>query len=143
MNSSFITTESLIQTQVFAKDFAKNLKGGDTLCLYGNLGAGKTTFVQGLASGLGIKQRIISPTFIIIREYKIKNLDFYHIDLYRIESKHDLIGLGIKEIISNTNNIIAIEWAEKLQDLMPKRRIDLRLEYIDENKRKITINKLL
>ncbi len=141
-------TNSFEETQNLGKEFAKILKGGELIALYGNLGGGKTTFVQGLALGLGIKRRIISPTFIIIRSYKlrIKNhelrvMNFYHIDLYRVETLDDIRGLGIDEIIGNSNNIIAVEWAEKMRELLPKKRIDVRFEYIDENRRKIAIRK--
>src|SRR3990167_2465256 len=116
-------TNSFRETQELGKDFARFLAGGDIVCLHGDLGSGKTTFVQGLAKGLGIKQRIISPTFIIIRNYKIRINDkgfpplgtgminnFYHIDLYRINSDKDIEGLGIEEIINDKNNIVVIEW---------------------------------
>lgn len=139
MKPKIITTDSLKKTQNFARDFAKNLKGGDILCLYGNLGSGKTSFVQGLAKGFGIIRRIISPTFIIARRYEMGDLNLYHIDLYRTQTLQDLLSIGIDEILEGDNNIIAIEWAEKLLDLIPKKRIDLKFEYIDENKRKITI----
>ena len=139
MDPKIINTQNLRETQEFARDFAKNLKAGDVLCLYGNLGSGKTSFVQGLAKGLGITRRIISPTFIIARRYKIGDLNFYHIDLYRTQTLQDLRSIGIDEILEDDKNIVAIEWAEKLLDLIPKKRIDLKFEYIDENKRKITL----
>ena len=139
MEPKIINTQNLNETQEFARDFAKNLKAGDVLCLYGNLGSGKTSFVQGLAKGLGITRRIISPTFIIARRYEISDLNLYHIDLYRTQTLQDLLSIGIDEILEDDNNIVAIEWAEKLLDLMPKKRVDLKFEYIDENTRKITI----
>lgn len=118
------------------------------ICLYGELGAGKTTFVQGLARGLGIKNRIISPTFIFIRRYdlRFKNKDlrikyFYHIDLYRIEDQKGIEGLGLEEILSDENSIVVIEWAEKLGSKLPKNRIDIYFENLEENKRKITWSK--
>src|SRR3989344_3335881 len=104
-------TKNFKETQKLGCDFAKVLKKEDIVCLYGDLGSGKTTFVQGLAEGLGIKSRIISPTFIIMRSHELKNGMFYHIDLYRIGSERDLEGLGIEEIINNKSNIVAIEWA--------------------------------
>ncbi len=156
-------TNSFEETQELARKFAKELKSGDLVALYGDLGGGKTTFTQGLAKGLGIKRRIISPTFIIVRCYelqnqksKIKNQNyllrsevsnvkfkslerFYHIDLYRIESERDLEGLGIEKVVNDPKNIVAIEWAEKLGKILPKKRWDIKFEYLDENKRKITI----
>ncbi|MCL6096441.1 MAG: tRNA (adenosine(37)-N6)-threonylcarbamoyltransferase complex ATPase subunit type 1 TsaE [Patescibacteria group bacterium] len=148
-NKIFITN-SFEETQNLGKEFAKRLKGGELVALYGNLGAGKTTFVQGLAMGLGIKRRIVSPTFIIIRTYKINNPNFakaslsrqnskffYHVDLYRTETPDDIKGLGIDEIIGNSDNIIVVEWAEKMREFLPEKRIDIYFEYLNENKRKI------
>lgn len=144
-------TKASEETKKLAFNFSKRLKPGDFLAFYGNLGSGKTTFIQGLAEGLGINARIISPTFIIIRTYKInnqksiiKNQDqrpkaFYHIDLYRTESKNDLLELGIDEIIEDKNNIIAVEWAEKMKDMLPDKRIELHFKYVDENTREISI----
>lgn len=139
MSPNIINTQNLKETQDFASNLAKNLKGGDVLCLYGDLGSGKTSFVQGLAKGLGIEGRIISPTFIIARQYEMGDLNFYHIDLYRTQSMHDLLSIGMDEILENKNNIVAIEWSEKLLDLLPKKRIDLKFEYIGKEKRKIII----
>jgi len=144
----FITKNSK-ETQRLGYNFAKTLKKRDVICLYGDLGSGKTTFVQGLAEGLGIKNRIISPTFIIVRSYKVrindKGLmmnDFYHIDLYRTESENDIESLGIEEIINNKNGIAAIEWAEKLKSDLPKRRIDVEFFYEKDDIRKIVFRPL-
>lgn len=151
---NFFITNNFRETQKLAENFIKKLKKGDVITLYGNLGSGKTTFVQGLARGLGIKKRIISPTFIIVREYNLKsqiserkiiskNLkSFYHIDLYRIESQNDIKNLGIEEII-NGKDIIVIEWAEKMKNLLPKKRWDVKFEDVGESRRKITINQKL
>jgi tRNA threonylcarbamoyladenosine biosynthesis protein TsaE len=140
-NQDFFITNSKEETQTFAQDFAKTLKGGAFLAFYGDLGSGKTTFIQGLAKGLGIQRRIISPTFIILRHYKMDKGDFYHVDLYRTESKHDLLGIGLEQIIQDANSIVALEWAEKLGELLPKQRIDIHMEYLEDNKRKIIIKK--
>lgn len=158
INKTFITN-NFEETRKLGRDFAKVLKKGNAVCLYGDLGSGKTTFVQGLAVGLGIKRRIISPTFIIVKSYalenqksksksqncnsKFKSLEsetFYHIDLYRVESERDIEGLGIEEIIDNKNNIVVIEWAEKLKSQMPAKRIDIYFFYENESKRKINFS---
>jgi len=100
--------------------------------LEGDLGSGKTTFVQGIAKGLGIKGKITSPTFVIMRKY-----DFlYHIDCYRIKSK-DLLELDFKEIIKQSGNIVVIEWAERIKKVLPKDVIWMKFEYLDKDKRKI------
>ena len=148
MSEEIIITNSKQKTVALAENLAKTLKGGDFLAFFGDLGSGKTTFIQGLAKGLGIEKRIISPTFIIVRHYELKpktsNVklkNFYHIDLYRTETKNDILGLGMDEIIKDENNVVALEWAEKMGDLMPKRRIDISLEYLGEDQRKIIIEK--
>lgn len=145
MKAKVYTTDSARQTQKKGEEFAKGLRRGEFIALFGELGAGKTTFVQGLVKGLGIKKRIISPTFIILRKYKIpRGLKFfYHIDLYRIKgSKKVLEGIGFNEITGDKKNIIAVEWAEKIEKLLPGRRWDIRLEHISEKKRRIEIEKI-
>ena len=143
-----VITNSLQETQAFAEKFAEELKPGDIIALSGELGAGKTTVVQGFAKGLGITNRIISPTFIIARSYEIKNPNkklekFYHIDLYRINSEKDLEGLGMKEILSEKDAVVVIEWPERLGSFMPEKRWEIKIESLGENERKININKLL
>ena len=136
-------------TQKIAKEFALTLKGGDILLLHGNLGAGKTTFMQGIAEGLGITQSIISPTFIIMREYEVRMKDegsrinmLYHLDLYRINSDSDLVTLGLEEIFQDKNAIVAIEWPERLGSYLPKKRIEINMKYISENERVIEIENI-
>jgi len=156
MNKKVFVTESFEQTQRIGREFAARLnlvqgstlttKGACVIALYGELGSGKTTFVQGLAEGLGIKRRIISPTFIIVRSYKIsikyKVLSikyFYHIDLYRIENGKDVESLGIEEIVKDPRNIVVVEWAGKLRNFLPRTRIDIRFFYENRSKRRIEI----
>src|SRR5579859_3177717 len=157
-------TNSHTTTQELGEDFAKKLHGGDVLLLFGDLGSGKTTFMQGLAKGLGIERRIISPTFIIVRKYEvpesspIKNIQtLYHIDLYRTQTRStsfgltqdessgqaedDLQGLGMNEILHENNAIVAIEWPEKLGSFLPEKRWELHFETLSENERSITIEK--
>lgn len=113
------------------------------VCLYGELGSGKTTFVQGMAKSLGIKQLVPSPTFIIVRQYKIKVnrfTSFFHIDLYRLENKQEITNLGLSDIFSDSHNIIVVEWAEKLGTLKPKQRIDIKFDFVNENTRRINIS---
>ncbi|MFH1186745.1 MAG: tRNA (adenosine(37)-N6)-threonylcarbamoyltransferase complex ATPase subunit type 1 TsaE [Candidatus Levyibacteriota bacterium] len=142
MINKTIITKNKNETQKLGKDLAKEIKKGVVLALYGELGSGKTTFVQGFAKGLRIKNRIISPTFIILRKYKLKKRNFFHIDLYRIQTGDDINSLGIEEIFTNKENIIAIEWAEKLEKLLPCKRIDIFFKDLGGNKRKITIKKI-
>jgi len=116
------------------------------LALVGDLGSGKTTFIQGLAKGLRIGQKIISPTFILMRKYevkfyknpKIKNL--YHLDLYRLEGEveSELKNLGIEEVWSDTKDVTVVEWADKARDFLPGKAIWIKFENINENERKIS-----
>lgn len=101
----------------------KSRSGAVVLALVGDLGAGKTTFAQGFAEGLGIKEKITSPSFLIIKSYKLKSKNyklFYHIDTYRLNSSDELLALGFVDILKDSKNIILIEWADKVRDLLPQ-----------------------
>lgn len=134
-------TKSPQETFELGKKLADNLKENRVIALYGELGSGKTTFIQGLAKGLGIRKRIISPTFIFVREYRIypKRM-FYHLDLYRINSLVETKSLGLEEIFGNPANIVAVEWAEKIKEILPKRRIDVFFKYVDEKTRRLNLH---
>lgn len=139
----------LNQIQEIAKIFIKDIlqkaiknKRALVIGLEGNLGAGKTTFVQSLAKELGIKEKILSPTFVIIKRFKIKDLrfkDFYHLDCYRINKSEEILDLGFKEIVSEPKNIVVIEWANKIKKILPQDTIWLKFSFIDEKTRKIEI----
>jgi tRNA threonylcarbamoyladenosine biosynthesis protein TsaE len=141
-----ITTKNYIQTQKLGQDFAEELiknglkKEAVVLCLCGNLGGGKTTFLQGLAKGLGIKEKILSPTFVILKKFKAQKPfeNFYHIDCYRIKNEKDILSLGIKKIISDPKNIVAIEWPERIKKVLPKNKNTINFKFIDKNQREIT-----
>ena len=120
---------------------AADLVGGEIFALTGGLGSGKTTFVQGFSKGLGLTSRIISPTFILMRKYRASDKDFYHIDLYRLEKEVDkeVVNLGVTDIWGKPGNIVVIEWAEKIKDLIPKSAKWIFFENLGEDKRKITV----
>ena len=126
-------------------DFGKNLESGLALALYGNLGAGKTKFLQGLAKGLGVKEIVNSPTFNILKVYSVKSnkniKQFCHIDAYRLNSEKDLLTLGIEEFLSDTDTVVAIEWAEKINNIWPKNALRIKLRPLTENKRELIIKK--
>ncbi|MBU0999806.1 tRNA (adenosine(37)-N6)-threonylcarbamoyltransferase complex ATPase subunit type 1 TsaE [Patescibacteria group bacterium] len=126
------------ETKKIAESIAKNTKS-NIFALTGKLGAGKTIFVQGFAKGLGITEKITSPTFVLIHQHKIPKSSkiLYHIDLYRLENLQDINNLGLEEIISNPNNIVLIEWAKKLKKL-PKTTVRITFEKTKENTRAIT-----
>jgi len=138
MTKQFLTN-SFEETQQLGRELAKKIKNGHCFALYGDLGSGKTTFVQGFAKGLGITKKIISPSFIIVRSYEIDLRNFYHVDLYRIHDEKDIEGLGLSEIINDPEAIVTIEWPGKIEDRLPKKRTNIYFEYIDPDKRKIII----
>jgi tRNA threonylcarbamoyladenosine biosynthesis protein TsaE len=118
-------------------------KEANVICLDGNLGGGKTTFLQGFARGLGIKDKILSPTFVILKRFSIKNEknynNFYHIDCYRIQNPKEMFILGFKEILSNPKNIIAIEWSKNIESVLHKKFISLQFDLFKKEERKITL----
>lgn len=105
-----------------------------TVCLWGDLGSGKTTFVQGLSKGLGIPSRLLSPTFIIVRRYTVtKRFKYlYHLDLYRISQPSDVLSLGFTDMYGSEDSLVVVEWPERLGDLLPKKRLDIRFTVRDD-----------
>ena len=112
------------------------------IALEGDLGSGKTTFIQGLALGLEVKENILSPTFVIQKDFSLalKNYrSLYHIDAYRLKNPEELLELGFKDLIGNPENLIVIEWADKIKKILPKEILKIEFENLGEDKRKITI----
>lgn len=113
-------SKSYEETQKIASDFARTLKSGDVICMYGDLGAGKTAFVQGMAKGLNITESITSPTFTIVNEYS-GSLPLYHFDVYRIADSDEMYEIGYEEYVYG-DGISVIEWAELIEDILPDKR---------------------
>lgn len=111
------------------------------LGLSGNLGGGKTTFLQGFARGLGIKEKVLSPTFVILKKFKLPAASgfkyFYHIDCYRIKNHKDIVQLGFREIVFGPKNIVAVEWPERIKKVLPQKAVSINFKFIDKNKREI------
>lgn len=142
-------TKSPTQTKKLGVFLAKKIlksktqKKARVLGLEGDLGGGKTTFLQGFAKGLGIEQKILSPTFVIMKRFPIstKNLkNFYHFDCYRVGKPKEILNLNFKEISSDSQNIIVIEWAEKIRQILPKNTKWIRFQFVDKRKRRISVN---
>lgn len=147
----FITNSSE-QTQKLGEILAKELKGGEIICLSGELGSGKTTFAQGVLKGLEAKGPYTSPTFVVMKEYKLKTQNakrktkiqnsklekVYHIDAYRVNAQ-DVLDLGWEEIISGKNNIVIVEWAERIKSIIPENAIWLGFEHLKDDERKVSI----
>ena len=122
--------------------FLNQRKQAFVLGLIGDLGGGKTTFLKGFAKGLGIKEKILSPTFVIFKKFKVKSLNFkvfYHIDCYRISKPKEILNLGFKEIILDPKNIVAIEWADRIKKILPRGTLILKFDFLNQKKRKITL----
>lgn len=136
-------SNSYEETQKIAMDFAKTLKSGDVLCMYGELGVGKTAFVQGLAVGLGITDYITSPTFTIVNEYE-GSLPLYHFDVYRIADSDEMYEVGYEEYVYG-DGVSVIEWPQLIDDILPEKRYDITISKnydMDENYRKIEIKEV-
>ncbi len=130
-------TKSPEETKNLGRKIGSELKGCDIVALFGELGAGKTTLIQGIAEGVHVADYVTSPTFIIINEFKGR-FPFYHIDLYRLEDISQIEDLGIAEYFGK-EGVKVIEWAEKLGDLLPKEHIRIEMEIVSENERRIKI----
>ncbi|MCX6723910.1 MAG: tRNA (adenosine(37)-N6)-threonylcarbamoyltransferase complex ATPase subunit type 1 TsaE [Candidatus Staskawiczbacteria bacterium] len=157
MLRKYITT-NYKQTQKLGKEVAEEIlkmpaqKTAVVLGLQGNLGGGKTTFLQGFAKGLGIKEKILSPTFVIMKKFTLsydrvprrmtgqvpKYKYLYHIDCYRLKSEEDILELGFDEIISDPKNIVAVEWPERIKKVLPQNTIFIDFRFIDAKTREIS-----
>ncbi len=138
-------TNSAEETKKLAAKVALTSKPGDVLLLFGELGAGKTTFTQGLAEALDVKGRVTSPTFVFYKSYvgtlRAKPVKINHLDCYRIEEESDAKSLGLSEVFDNPHSLTIIEWPERIKNLCPKRAIKIlfKVDPSDNNKRVIEI----
>ena len=163
-----IITKSAKKTQKFSGELARKLikksgsKSALVVALEGELGSGKTTFIKGFSKALGVRERVLSPTFVLIHRHKLTNnkkrqrfpashgnlrraitnnqlKNLYHIDAYRLKYEKVLTKLGIKEIFANPKNIVLIEWADRVERAIPKSTTWIHFDHINESERKITI----
>ncbi len=143
-------TKNTRQTQKLGELLAKELRGGEIICLAGELGSGKTTFAQGILMSLKVKGPYTSPTFLVMKHYKKGNpksksqypnkiQNIYHIDVYRVGSK-DILDLGWREIAADRKNVIIVEWAEKIKPIIPSRAIWIKFSHFNGQKRIIGVN---
>lgn len=167
---NFITRDSK-QTQKLAEMLAKEIKRAGAksdlagvlsenafiVAFVGDLGSGKTTFTQGFVKGFGIKEKITSPTFVLMHRHNIKSKNekgkskkkeikflnyknLYHFDCYRLGKPEEILTLGFKDIVANPQNIVLIEWADKLKKLLPKNALKIKFEWVDKNRRKLVVS---
>jgi len=155
MKKQRYSTNNPAQTRKLGEKLAKEIlrkktgKKAFIVGLEGDLGSGKTTFLQGFAKGLSIKEKVLSPTFVIMKKFAIKTNTqhptpntLYHIDCYRLKKPKELLGLGFKEIVSNPRNIIAIEWVDKIDKIILRETISISFKFINKNKREISFTPL-
>ncbi len=131
-----IISNSISDTLKIGKQIAKNLQRGDIICLFGELGSGKTALTKGIAAGLGIKKNtVISPSFVLLRQYNAGNIPLYHFDLYKLNNPEDIFFLGYEEYLYD-KGITVIEWADRLKYLLPKEYLKIKL-YIKADKQRL------
>lgn len=132
-----IITDSSEETLIFGANLGKELPSGSILCLFGELGAGKTTLVKGIVHGrTGIApESVVSPTFVYLNIYD----SIYHFDLYRLQGADEFLSLGFEEYFF-AGGICCIEWSERICSLLPKEAVHITLSHLSENKREITLS---
>ncbi len=125
------------ETEIIGSSLAEKLKGNEVIALFGGMGAGKTAFTRGLASGLGVTDGVSSPTFALVHEYEGK-FPIFHFDMYRVTNYDDLYSTGFFDYIEN--GIIVIEWSENIEEAIPKDAIRISINPISETEREITVS---
>jgi len=132
-----VCTNKAEETAAFGEALGSRLRPGDIVALFGELGSGKTTLTKGIARGAGVAAEVFSPTFTLIHEHPGR-VPFYHIDLYRLTGEEDVELVGIEEYLYG-EGIVVIEWADRAPGLLPKERIEIRLDFRGNNEREIRI----
>ena len=134
-------SESEESTLELGIEVARHLQWGQTLALYGDLGAGKTVFSRGVARGLGVNEAITSPTFTIVQEYRLPSRHFlFHLDMYRIENEEAALSFGIEDFLFAPDAITLVEWPERIEGLLPKdETLVVKMEHKGDNLRQITL----
>ena len=130
-------SESELETEQIGESFAKNLPGGTVVAMYGDLGAGKTAFVRGMARGMGLDCRVSSPTFTIVNEY-LGERELIHFDMYRLSDADELFDIGWEDYLSR-GAVCAVEWSEKVEDAFFGDEIVVRIEKLDDTRRRIIL----
>ncbi|MDD2807680.1 MAG: tRNA (adenosine(37)-N6)-threonylcarbamoyltransferase complex ATPase subunit type 1 TsaE [Patescibacteria group bacterium] len=135
-------TKNEKETMALGKKIAATFAGGEVVALHGDLGAGKTTLAKGIAIGLGIKNKITSPTFVLMNIYQTKNktvTELVHLDCYRINNYHEMEMIGFNEYAQNPKAVTLIEWPEKIAPLLPKIRREIFIRLRSDQQREIEI----
>ena len=127
------------ETVGIAKIISKKIKPGDTILLYGDLGAGKTTFTKSLIKELGVNGNVTSPTFTLVNEYTVNNLKINHFDMYRIDDESEVQEIGIDEMFADKNSINIVEWPQKVSSYLPQDCIQISINILGENEREFIV----
>ena len=141
MSSVEYITHSADETISLGRELASKLKDLRMVILHGDLGAGKTTLVKGIAEGLNAatQDEVTSPTFTLIHEYRGPDVTLYHVDLYRIETQRELDTLGLDELFADDGNLVLIEWGEKFPRLVAECDAEIRIQRVGESERRISV----
>jgi tRNA threonylcarbamoyladenosine biosynthesis protein TsaE len=134
-----IISQSAGQTEDIAQKIGDKLLGAEVIELVADLGGGKTTFVRGLAQGIGSTNNVSSPSFTISNEYSGTKLELIHFDFYRLE-KAGLIENSLVEFVGKPNNVVVIEWADIVKHVLPEKRLTINFSFIDENSRRLALS---
>jgi tRNA threonylcarbamoyladenosine biosynthesis protein TsaE len=140
-----MTTSSPEETRTWGREFARQLSGGDCLALIGDLGSGKTCLTQGICEGFHVKDRVNSPTFILVNEYSGEYADgrpvkIFHFDLYRLGGAEELADLGWDDYLA-AGGICLVEWADRALELLPEHAIEIRIDAPEQEIRAFTIHR--
>jgi tRNA threonylcarbamoyladenosine biosynthesis protein TsaE len=138
ITSQQIEGHGVEETVEFGERLAHQLRPGDVIALSGDLGAGKTVLIKGIARGLGITQDVTSPTFTLVHEYTGGRLPLFHVDLYRLDNVEQALAIGIEDYLGGPG-VTAIEWAEKIESLLPAHCTRIRIITLNENARRIEV----
>lgn len=128
------------ETMLFGEKLGRSIDRKLLICLDGDLGAGKTCMSKGIAKGLGIEEEVTSPTFILVEEYHGR-MDLYHFDVYRIDDPEELYFIGFDEYLSK-EAVVVIEWSNRIEEILPKERLDIVIEYVQDTGRKVGLTAL-
>ncbi len=133
-----LTSRSPAQTKRLGKKLARHLEANDVLVLTGEIGAGKTTFVQGVAEGLGVPpRRVVSPSFVLVREY-LGRMPLYHADLFRLDRLPEAANVGLEEYYE-ASGVTVIEWANRIPDVLPEQFLEVRFSVTNPTTRRLTV----
>lgn len=132
------TSQSSEETRALGEALGRLLRAGDVVCLWGEMGAGKTHFAQGLGAGLDVEEPVSSPTFALVHEYRGR-VPVWHLDTYRLRSQDELVDLSWDDLLAG-GGVVAIEWPERIETALPAERLDVRLEYGTGDTREIELS---